>query len=230
MLLGQPLHPLKHALQIFTDTSKEGWGSHLDKYTARGTWSLPESKLHIHHLELKAVFLAPEEFRTLYCNKTVLIATDNTTVVAYINKRGDEIGLSGALLWRILSWCTRQQVTLRARHIPDRLNMIADKLSKLGQTIHTEWSLYPEVSQAICSWWHQPQVDLFATTFYNKLTVCVTGHRPPGMGRAHTQPFLGGPGPIRLSTCSHLGKVVEKLQDYPCNRIILIAPGWPNMP
>ena len=27
-----------------------------------------------------------------------------------------------------------------------------------------------------------------------------------------------------------LGKVVEKLQDSPCNRIILIAPGWPNMP
>ena len=26
-----------------------------------------------------------------------------------------------------------------------------------------------------------------------------------------------------------LGKVVEKLQDYPCNRIILITPGWPNM-
>ena len=27
-----------------------------------------------------------------------------------------------------------------------------------------------------------------------------------------------------------LGKVVEKLQDYPCSIIILIAPGWPNMP
>ena len=27
-----------------------------------------------------------------------------------------------------------------------------------------------------------------------------------------------------------LGKVVEKLQDSPCRRIILIAPGWPNMP
>ena len=26
-----------------------------------------------------------------------------------------------------------------------------------------------------------------------------------------------------------LGKVVEKLQDSPCKRIILIAPGWPNM-
>ena len=27
-----------------------------------------------------------------------------------------------------------------------------------------------------------------------------------------------------------LGKVVEKLQDSMCRRIILIAPGWPNMP
>ena len=86
MLLGQPLHPLKHALQ--TDASKEGWGTHLDEHTARGTWSLPESKLHINHLELKAVFLALKEFRTLCCNKTVLINTDNTTVVAYISKEG----------------------------------------------------------------------------------------------------------------------------------------------
>ena len=62
VLLGQPLHPLKHALQIFTDASKEGWGAHLDEHTARGTWSLPESKLHINHLELKAVFLALKEF------------------------------------------------------------------------------------------------------------------------------------------------------------------------
>ena len=88
VLIGQPLHPLKHALQIFTDASNEGWGAHLDDHTARGTWSLPESTLHINHLELKAVFLALKEFRTLVCNKTVLIATDNTTVVAYINKEG----------------------------------------------------------------------------------------------------------------------------------------------
>ena len=35
-------------------------------------------------------------------------------------------------------------------------------------------------------------------------TVCVTGPRPPGMGSGCTQPLLGGPGPIRLSTSSHL--------------------------
>ena len=37
-------------------------------------------------------------------------------------------------------------------------------------------------------------------------TVCVTGPRPPGMGSGCTQPLLGEPGPIRLSTSSHLGQ------------------------
>ena len=58
VLSGQPLHPIKHSLQLFTDTSKEGWGAHLNERTARGSWSLPESKLHINYLELKAVLLA----------------------------------------------------------------------------------------------------------------------------------------------------------------------------
>ena len=232
VLLGQPLHPLKHALQIFTDASNEGWGAHLDDHTARGTWSLPESKLHINHLELKAVFLALKEFRTLVCNKTVLIATYNTTVVAYINKEGGmKSGSLCALLWRILSWCTRQQVTLRARHIPGRLNVIADKLSRLGQTIQTEWSLHPAVFQAVCARWHQPQVDLFATRFNNKLPQFVSPVPDPqawavdalSLSWEDLDPYAFPPAAI-------LGKVVEKLQDYPCNRIILIAPGWPNMP
>ena len=116
MLQGQPLHPLKHALQLFTEGSEEGWGAHLNDQTARGTWSLPESKLHINYLELKAVFLALKEFRGLCKSNIVLIAMDNTTVVAYINKEGgDEIGPSVcALLLRILNWCTSKQVTLRA--------------------------------------------------------------------------------------------------------------------
>ena len=88
VLQGQPLHPVKHALQIFTDASKEGWGAHLNEFTARGSWLVPESKLRINYLELKAVFLALKEFQNLCVDKIVLVATDNTTVVAYINKEG----------------------------------------------------------------------------------------------------------------------------------------------
>ena len=116
VLQGQPLHPIKHALQIFTDASKkEGLGAHLNKLTARGSWSVPESKLHINYLELKAVFLALKEFQDLCVNQIVLVATDNTTVVAYINKEGGlRSGPLCALLWRILTWCSQRQVTLKA--------------------------------------------------------------------------------------------------------------------
>ena len=127
---------------------------------------MPESKLHINYLELKAVFLALKDFQNLCVGKIVLVAADNTTVVAYINKEG---GMRSGLLWRILTWCSQRQVTLKARHIPGRLNVIADKLPRLGQTIQTEWSLLPEVFQQICNQWHLPQIDLFATRFNHKL-------------------------------------------------------------
>ena len=203
-----------------------------NKLLCRSSQELPESKLHINYLELKAVLLALKEFQALCTNKVVLIATDNTTVVAYINKEGGmKSGPLCALLWRILTWYARNQVILKARHIPSRLNVIADKLSRLGQTIHTEWSLNPEIFKAICDRWHRPQVDLFATRFNNKLPHFVSPVPDPqawavdalSLSWEELDPYAFPPAAI-------LGKVVEKLQDYPYNRIILIAPGWPNMP
>ena len=232
VLRGQPLHPIKHALQIFTDASKEGWGAHLNELTARGSWSVPESKLHINYLELKAVFLALKEFQDLCIGKIVLVATDNTTVVAYINKEGGmRSGPLCALLWRILTWCSHRQVTLKARHIPGHLNVIADKLSRLGQTIQTEWSLLPEIFQRICSRWHRPQIDLFATRFNHKLPQFVS---PVPDTLAVAVDALTLPwedlDAYAFPPTAILGKVVEKLLDSPCRRLILFAPGWPNMP
>ena len=83
--------------------------------------------------------------------------------VIHKQRRRHEVGPLCALLWRILTWCTRHQVTLKARHIPGQLNVVADKISCLGQTIQTDWSLLQEVFQAICSRWHRPQIDLFAS-------------------------------------------------------------------
>ena len=53
-------------------------------------------------------------------------------------------------------------------------DMVADNISRLAQTIQTEWSLLPEVFQSICSRWHQPQIDLFARRFNNKLPLFVS--------------------------------------------------------
>ena len=175
VLTGQPLHPIKHAVQIFTDASIEGWGAHFDRHTARGTWSLPGRKLHINYLELKAVFLALKEFQDLCSNKIVLVATDNTTVVSYINKEGGmRSGPTLCPTMENLDLVYQEISDSKARHIPGQLNVVADKLSRLGQTIQTEWFLLPEVFHSICSRWHRPKIDLFATRFNNKLPLFVS--------------------------------------------------------
>ena len=103
-------------------------------------------------------------------------------------------------------------------------------LGQLGQTIQTEWSLLPEVFQAICSRCHLPQIDLFATRF-NKLPLFVSPVPDPV---ATAVDVLSLPwedlDAYAFPPTAILGKVVENLQDTPCVRIILIAPGWPNMP
>ena len=232
VLTGQPLHPLSHAVQIFTDASKEGWGAHLGDVTARGDWSVPESHLHINFLELKAVLLALRRFQSLVQGKVVLVATDNTTVVAYINKEGGmRSGSLCALLWRLLCWCNLRQVVLRARHIPGRLNVIADKLSRQGQVIQTEWSLHREVFDLLTQTWHLPQVDMFATKYNCKLDQYVSPVPDPRawavdaltVSWENLDMYIFPP-------VSLLGKVVSKLSDHLYKRVILIAPGWPNMP
>ena len=61
-------------------------------------------------------------------------------------------------------------------------------------------------------------------------TVCVTGPRPSGMGSGCTQPLLVGPGPIRLSTSSHLGQSGGEVAGLPLQQNNSDCPMWPNMP
>ena len=232
VLKGQPLHPLQHALQIFTDASNEGWGAHLGGSTARGVWSESESRLHINFLELKAVLLALKSFEKQCKGQIVLIATDNTTVVSYINKEGGmRSGSLCALLWRLLSWCHPRKIILRARHIPGRLNVIADKLSRHNQVIQTEWCLSQQVFNRLCSNWGQPQIDLFATRFNHKLPKFVspvpdsTAWAVDALSLSWSNLDVYAFPPVSL-----LSQVISKLVDQGFHRMILIAPGWPNMP
>ena len=136
-----------------------------------------------------------------------------------------------ALLWRILTWCNRRQVTLKARHIPGRLNVIADKLSRLGQTIQTEGPFTQRSSNPYAPGGTSPKWTCLppgSTTNCNSLY-----HRfqiPRNGQWMHSSLSWEDLDQYAFPPATILGKVVEKLQGYPCNIIILIAPGWPNMP
>ena len=107
--------------------------------------------------------------------KTVLVATDNSTVVAYINRQGGTHSAEiCALLWRIMTWYHHFHITLKARHIPGCLNVMADLLSGLNQVQSMEWSLHPQVFKQICQRWFTPHVDLFTTHLNHKLPLYVS--------------------------------------------------------
>ena len=73
---------------IFTDVSNQGWGAHVGDSKISGTWTLTDCKLHISCLEFKAVTFALQHWAPLLQGRQVMIATDNSTVVSYINKQG----------------------------------------------------------------------------------------------------------------------------------------------
>ena len=75
-------------LTIFTDASNQGWGAHMGDSKISGTWTLADRKLHINCLEFKAVVFALQHWAPLLQGRQVIIATDNSTVVSYINKQG----------------------------------------------------------------------------------------------------------------------------------------------
>ena len=167
---GSDLHPKDHSIKLFIDASNEGWGAHLGLASTKGLWSEKEKSLHINVLELKAVSLVLQSFKDQCQNQTVLVATDNSIVVAYINKQGGTHSAEMcALLWKIMTWCHHSQRTLKTRHIPGCLNVMAILLSRLNQVQSTEWSLHPQVFKQICQKWFTPHVDLFATHLNHKL-------------------------------------------------------------
>ena len=105
----------------------------------------------------------------------VLVATDNSTVVAYINKEG---GTRSRSLWEetqlLFAVLFKGRFFLRARHIPGRLNVIADQLSREGQILPTEWSLHQELADLLFSKWGRPPIDLFATKYNTKCPLFVS--------------------------------------------------------
>ena len=161
---GIPIRPFQADYTIFTDASSQGWGAHMGDSKVSGFWTRIDRKLHINCLELKAVIRALQHWAPLLQGHQVMIATDNSTVVSYINKQG---GTRSPSLLRstveLLLWLESQDIIVRARHIPGCLNVIADHLSRPNQPIPTEWSLHPEIVKRIFRFWGTPEVDMFAT-------------------------------------------------------------------
>lgn len=169
---GMPLHDPPSQLTLITDASEHGWGAHIENWETAGIWPHQYQQKHINWLELKAVQLALQEALYLIKGKAILIRSDNTTVISYINKQGGTHSPELCYLtWEFFQWCIQYKITIRAVHIPGKKNFLADALSR-GEVVRmTEWSLNNTVVNLLFQQMGAPCIDLFATAENKKLPV-----------------------------------------------------------
>ena len=79
-----------------------------------------------------------------------------------------------AMAQEIILWSELHSVTLFARYIPRKKNVLEDQLSRPDQILPTEWSLLPRVFSVICEVQDQSLVDFFATQANAKLPLYVS--------------------------------------------------------
>ena len=170
-----PLHHPVPQLHLFTDSSLEGWGAHMEEHMASGYWSPAWKTQPINVLEMQAVWLALQAFAEYIKGNSILLSTDNTTVAAYLNRQGGTHSQSLCnMAVEIMLWCAKNRVHIKARYLPGRLNALADCLSRKGNVVQTEWSLNQRVADLVFQLWGTPHIDLFATRLNRKVQIFVS--------------------------------------------------------
>ncbi len=223
---GVPLEQVSRHAVVFTDASSTGWGATYNGHAVSGVWTGPQLHWHINCLELLAVRLALSRLRGRLQRKDVLVRTDNTATVAYINRQGGLRSRRMSQLARhLLLWSQKHLRSLCAIHIPGVFNRAADELSRAA--LPGEWRLHPQAVQLIWGRFGAAQVDLFASPetthcqeFYS-LTEATLGTD----ALAHSWPR--GLRKYAFPPVSLLAQTLCKIREDE-EQVLLVAPYWPN--
>ncbi|KAG2228482.1 hypothetical protein INT48_008098, partial [Thamnidium elegans] len=183
---GRSLLPTTPTQTIFVDASNTGWGCSWKTYRAHGYWTTQEAAQSINWRELKAAHLALTTFQVPQ-NSTILIRTDNTTSLSYINKQGGTRSLPlMELATEVWNWCLANNIHIQAQHIRGIHNNIADMESR-RTFFKNQWQLKPKAFQTINHLWGPHSIDLFADRTTKLLPKYVSWMPDPGA--IHTDAF-----------------------------------------
>lgn len=226
--LGVRLGAVTRREVVTTDASNHGWGGVWNGRGAQGVWRPPWLGRHINLLELQAVFLTLQFFLEEIRGRHLLVRTDNTTVVAYINHQGGTRSPSlNKVANRLLVWAHTHLLSLRAVHLPGVVNIAADLLSRQVPG-GADWRLHPEVVSLIWKRFGRAEIDLFASQESTHCTLWFSIMRDEGClgvdALAHqwpARPLYAFPPIALLPLC------LEKIRQDRAT-VLLVAPHWPK--
>ena len=162
-------------------------------------------------------------------NTHILIKSDNTTAVGYLNHQGGRKFKLNKLAKDIWLWAKQNQNWITAEYIPGKENLRADKISRTMQS-NLEWSLYYDTFEEIIKKFGKPEIDLFASRLNNKLPRYYAWKPDPkSIG---TNAFLqewGNTVAYAFPPFNQIGKTIQKAMKEK-TKLILVCPNWPSQP
>lgn len=121
-------------LHLYTDAAGNfGYGAVFGTKWFYGTWENMGLRqvYNITFKELFPIVIAVETWGDALANKSILFHSDNIAVVEIINKTSSKDTSVMCLLRRLVLACLRHNILFKAEHIPGKINVLPDLLSRL---------------------------------------------------------------------------------------------------
>ena len=123
-------------LNLFTDSSGAiGYGAYFDKKWFQGRWSADQINRSIQWKELFPIVLAAATWGHLWTKTRITFMCDNEAVATMIRTGTSKCPMIMELLRQLFYYAAKYNFSATAQHIPGKLNLIADALSRFNMQV-----------------------------------------------------------------------------------------------
>ena len=184
---------------------------------------------HINFLELKAIYLSIIHFLPLLKNSYILIKSDNSTSVFYLNKMGGthskKLCVLALTIWNLLK---TNNISCLASHISGIKNSAADYLSRFSH--YHEYELSPKAFKILNM--ISPfalTLDAFASKANSKLPRYASILDDPDATHLNAFSFTWSSGIYLFPPIPLIPKTIQKFLQDEVGLGILITPAWHSL-
>ena len=221
----------KTTISLFSDASLDGWGCAVNDCSANGSFAQHQSGFSINTKELLAIYYGVCSLADKLKNHHILCYSDNTTVVATVNKKGSQNKLRDRIVFRLYAKLQSLNSSIVSTHLSRIFNGRADFLSRNSiRNERTEWSICPDTKQFILrNIEFVPNMDLFASHLNYQFVPYCSLKRDPHCFQVDcfTLDWNNWRAYAFLPFCL-LNRCLAKIESDQVKDLMMIIPVWPS--